>query len=801
VATGNPQSGAKEYPLWISDTWYILVDRNGKCKSLCAEGALGFVIQLQSDVNQDHHVALKIPRLMGETSRENAYINELAEKELKAVQEIFHKKGATSGLLRADLGSGSLLRGPISIQRGSEEAQQWNGALVFVSFEKGQNPTFCLMKFDGKKPQHYPPNSNACPEIEAAAFEKIREKAKMWSYTVFINSGEVQEAGNGGETNILSVEDALEKSNSAGRTWYTCLPSVMYNWAPVTLQEAISTNERGGPWNKGKHFALIERVCQGLVTLHSKGMLHADVRPANMVYVGAADDPDKYYLSDYGSFSDPGARASDREATGNTVLGPVVSGERISAFYAPERRHSREREAANMAVIYNPNTVGDLYVILGWGSELIDPETKKPKDDLTKYVGPSSSRKQEQEDQSDLVEGDRIQVREYIFDVEEEWHVGNKQILKCKGRFWKIYHGRIVVESRDRFEEWDSFPIPRTVELRQWSAATDLYSLGAMALYSVFCDSVYKQGDKIVNNSGSKDITQNTISEIHSKLEKDFREMLLYLESPPYFNAIWPELEWMRFQLETRLAKGGLTEENLAKQLFKRYTDERTSQKEEKNLELKEAVVELVGRITQSVPGAREVVRALDYDLGTFIFFIHFVLCCLHRQKDVIVDENWKWMDIKTNGPFAEDRLEKPKSGGAATKALERIKRISKLIDDRLLSGLKVEPPREQSSDPEKDSEELTTKNIPQFDPRPTPAILVELNQTKAKLGETTKKFDKTMDTLGETAEKLDQTEKRLSSFRNSVDEALAILSPWWSFFSIERLKKTLLHAKEADKP
>jgi hypothetical protein len=61
------------YNLWINDEAFIRVDREGRCLNYCAEGSLGLIVQLLSD-KSDKSWALKIPRLVGETHRENAYI-------------------------------------------------------------------------------------------------------------------------------------------------------------------------------------------------------------------------------------------------------------------------------------------------------------------------------------------------------------------------------------------------------------------------------------------------------------------------------------------------------------------------------------------------------------------------------------------------------------------------------------------------------------------------------------------------------------------------------------------------------
>jgi serine/threonine protein kinase len=104
-----------------------------------------------------------------------------------------------------------------------------------------------------------------------------------------------------------------------GKTWYSCLPSVAYSWAPGTLQEAISLGKRGN-WKITKQFSLMKRLCGGLYKLHSEKMLHADLRPANIEYEGDPKVPTNYVLSDYGSFAETGACASERHPTGGTVL-------------------------------------------------------------------------------------------------------------------------------------------------------------------------------------------------------------------------------------------------------------------------------------------------------------------------------------------------------------------------------------------------------------------------------------------------------------------------------------------------
>lgn len=719
--------------LWINDDWYIPVDDEGKCAGPCAEGALGFVIQLQSAENPNYHMALKLPRLMGETHRENAYICDLMEKELRSVQEVFRGGGKPDGLLNAAVGGRSPTQGPISTERGIPEALAWDDAIIFVHYKKGQNPNFCLVKKDGRKIDHFPRSAD-CPVKSVEMFNSIKECAKNlatkrdWANSVFIDFGEVKtetEAESANQPAIFPIKYALE-NDPYGRIWYTCIPSIMYGWAPGTLQEAISLGLRGEKWDVRKHLLLVENMCRGLYALHSKGMLHADVRPANIVYQGDPTNPNSYSLSDYGSFAKTGARAPERFPQGGTVMGPVVGGERTSAFYAPERRSGHEQEIADTAVVYNPGDGTNLYIILGWRSNLIDSNTNKPDETVTKYVNPRPKSQKSDKDYSStlLQKGDRIQVREYIFElVDDEWSVEDKQILVCSKKFWKIYHGRIVVNSTDRFKTLDWFPIPRIVKLLQWSASTDLYSLGALALYSVYRGIQHRAADAFTetSDSNSKEKGQDhykSTAEASSKIEEDFRQMLTYLASPPYFDTIWPELEWLRREMEAQFQNEGLNAVEFANLPFRRHdeADRQLSDSIASQRTLREAVVYVVRRLTQTVPGARHLVAAFDYDLGPFIFYIHFVLCCLHRQSDMNIRKEWEtWMEIK---PFSIDRREQPSSDGAVFKALERLEEIkNNIVGDRLLSELR-------SND----------KEIPEYNPEPDQTIRVQLTELREQV-------------------------------------------------------------------
>jgi hypothetical protein len=504
-------------------------------------------------------------------------------------------------------------------------------------------------------------------------------------------------------------------------------------WAPGTLQEAISLGRRG-KWDIAKHLSLMSRLCQGLSKLHSENMLHADLRPANIAYTGDPEKPNNYVLSDYGSFAETGARASDGRPTGGTVLGPVVGTERVSPFYAPERRAGREREAADVAVIWDSGGGENLDIVLGWRSKLLDPETSTvpidPRADLEKFDdtspeypadGAQSVRRAQAQKEAErvhstanlLTEGDRIQIRDYIFDVVKSTDIDDKQILECKRRCWKIYHGRIVVSHDETFPLPTYFPITRTVELLQWSAATDLYSLGALSLYSVYRD------DKVSRDDNHQ------LKESNLLIEESFREMLRYLENEEYFNSIWPELEWFRRQLEEKLAEyDGKSREDFSNAQFKRQDSTKPADDRQT---LKGEAIALVRRLTQTVPGTRRLAEAFEFKLGPFIFFIHFVLCCLHRRSELHEPEKWE------EKPFCASRAEKPSADGGASLAWERLGRIRDLIV------------RYGSNLAELDTDR---SDIPPFEPRPEPTLRVAIYNLTQRYDQTVNQFEERVASL-----------------------------------------------------
>lgn len=70
-----------EARIFLNNNLYIGVDRSGYCYTF-AEGALGCVVEVKDSTVPGYVRAFKLPRLLADTVRENAHIEDLMQKEV-----------------------------------------------------------------------------------------------------------------------------------------------------------------------------------------------------------------------------------------------------------------------------------------------------------------------------------------------------------------------------------------------------------------------------------------------------------------------------------------------------------------------------------------------------------------------------------------------------------------------------------------------------------------------------------------------------------------------------------------------
>ena len=219
-----------------------------------------------------------------------------------------------------------------------------------------------------------------------------------------------------------------------------------------------------------------------------------------------------------------------------------------------------------------------------------------------------------------------------------------------------MFHDRIVVlDDTEELTDTAILAVPRTVELKQMSAATDIYGIEPVCLYTVFCNGAdpERKWDEAV-------------------LDDKFGEMIAAFENPTYFNQLWPRLEHLRRQLEEHAEKRTRPED----MPHKPYDP---LGKEDGNvMTLHRASIRDVRNMINAVPGVFNILRVLKYNVAHFVFFMHFVLCCLHRRSDINGESHVPGKTALL--PFCQNRLVKPSEDGPASAAFKRLEALEDIV-------------------------------------------------------------------------------------------------------------------------
>lgn len=636
--------------IWVSEEWFISVDDKGYVIGPCFEGMLGCVLQLKHGKG-DAVAAMKIPRLLADTIEENAYICKLTEDEEDAVRKINTVGGRIAGLVSSQF----FQTNPLIKRRSTQnsfypEAQKQHDHVIFISFEQDKKPRFCSVDFKENKFSVFP---QGCKEdfqknVSADDWQSFIQQTQKdhqpdFSRTMF-RWHDPKEREPRGEL-IKSLMTQHTES-----IWYAALPSIIFEWAQGNLQETITKGETID-WTLDRHFTLFEQVLNGVRFLHTHHMIHGDIRPANVMCIGS-QLPENFRLGDYGSYGREWQAIAGKESPGGlTLVGPAIGRQRETPFYSPERRAGNEFESANVAVIKkveanNPTQDYNYLLLLGWRSELITDRGEV--NGIVNDLMDSWLQGAEGFSPAQLQKGDRLRVRNYLFEIVQAGITENDlKIYRCSGRYAEILHDRLIVyKEGDEINDWTIIDLSNYVEFHQWSAATDLYSVGALSLYCVFSCGLQRQP------GGNR------------SLDRLFVEMIEILESVPYFKFFWEELETFRQTVETLYDKQPQPSPQEAADSPVLRRDSTGNQT------LFDMALHATNNILQSTPKARIILEQFDMNVAHFLLFMHFGLACLHRQSH---------MPSQTEGsmgPFAKDRAEPPEENGAANRAFQRLVKI-----------------------------------------------------------------------------------------------------------------------------
>lgn len=691
------------YKLYIDEKWYIPVDDKGYCIGLCYEGALGVVVQLRNDKGGIY--ALKIPRLLADTLKENSYICELLNEEERNVSEIFTTQDeiGRDGLLRGALLKDKIIQAPIQSSNSIyEEARAQNGQIIAVQYNKGKMPRFVGIKTEESGEVSIFPESIEKKELPIKTtedFSKLKENAvdngSPWKKTIVL----YEPRENRKKVAYIDVIDFLKEEGPVEKLWYVGLPSIVYEWGNSTLSEVI-INQKNTGWHLVEYLEVTKTLLSGLNSLHHRNVIHSDIRPANIMHIGNADNPLNYKLIDYGSFNrhDFGIDKDHKvdKTNHDRILGPTLSKERMSPFYAPERRADIEKENADTAVFLCEDKE-NVRILLGWRTDLLDGEHIKDVilDELRGFEFPSMKGNTNTYDPALLIPGDKIQVREYIFQIEDvAINEHGNRILLCSKEYWKIFHGKIITSAKEEIPNESWMSIPRTKELRQWSFATDIYGIGSIFFYLLFW--------------GGTEVEDQKLAEI------EFAEMLNELDSVPFFKNMWVDLAPLCAQIEEFYEKD-IDKKDIDSFVFNPEDYLALSKEVKKENIQKKSFLEYAKYITflltYSVKGTRKILKLLDYNYIYFIYAMHFGLCSIHRRVSLFNDEdNNEIMTEETMVknrknivyPFCKSRVNnRIDKNDAVSKASSYVENFIKILNSKKFKSFKLGEAERERNNPQ----------------------------------------------------------------------------------------------------
>lgn len=734
--------------LWISPEWAIPVDANGYVRGECYEGAFGCVIALEPRNPLRGRIALKFPKLNHDTVRDNGFVASVVSEEIDNIEAIAGA-GPPECLIPIAGGVASQpLRGSVQLSQviaPEAEGSAQHGHVFFVSFEKGKKPRFLLVRLaEGQKSLSerlsvHPKEARAAIEPflsddvwKAMANAAVRGAPEFRSLSYCLVDEQPHRVVVGkASVECAEVSPAMNPV-STWRCWFAGVPSVVFPWAPRTLQQDLSSGALC-KWSMTDIYDLFDRTSGGLYELHKNGRIHGDLRPANLLAGESVDPIARFLIADYGSFCNSGPRAiaTDSTSKGNTIAGPAVAAARTSPFYAPERRTGIERETADVAIVSSGLTGNRYGICLGWRRDVVDASSgqvvKAVREALADFVKeianvaakgatqPNSLGRRHSDES--IRQGDRIRVRDYVFEVEASRSVVLERpdasgrmhfaLFACPPRYARVLNDRLTILDDTRIADQTVIPLSSYFELWQWSAATDVFGLGALSLYCVFSsqmqaaaipDAGTKRGPASPSGDGGAVVVDER------EIVVRFGEMMRILESVPYFCSFWSELAKFYTEIQSIVSSGPAVFANDVGAESRASASARIQQ-------LREFAQKAVHNLVQSAPNVRIVLGRFGWNMAHFLLFMRFVLACLHRRDHLPAPS-------ADQAPFCESRAERPSSDGGVLRARKAIVELRGWLSrSELFSHFVCQP-----------------DVIPEFDPRSDGEIRIQNNELRRLL-------------------------------------------------------------------
>jgi serine/threonine protein kinase len=698
------------HALYINASYAIEVDAAGFCISTVYEGALGMVVQVHDAAGQ--HLALKIPRLIADTHRENAHIARLMEKERDTVLLASSKGAGNNGLLEAQRATPGVLEKQIHFETPIDDAQkkkQANGFLL-VQFSKGKAPRFVNVRRGEKGAEIYPPEALKNPELQQ--FINFFSDSEFWENCEDLNlhrnklrfahiltfPSPAQKDG----ISVHALDPGVDGAAGAS-SWYAFLPSLLFEWCASSFQQDIQESGCTAGWSLSQQLEFCQRILRGIIFLHSDEnkprFLHGDIRPANILYHHSTKtrEPAGYSLIDYGSLNQADIMAGNGGGGSNTSIpGPTVIPTRYSIFYSEERGQAEEKEFGEVVVWKHTDRYN--IVMVAWRD--LTPEELAPEFERyeTEMISLLEEREQAAGNETEGLKnpgpghwpakGDSVRIRDYVFVIRKGAHFspagkGLVQVFLCDHEYYKVVHNSLSVRVDDS-DEWQEEPsgalrrmsISRVTQMKQVGPAADLYSFGVLVLYVLYWN-------------GKRRKNGETVKEERQKVEGDFKEIVSAMASKAWMNQIWRRLDAMCHNLEQQLPK--IIRSNLDPTKVDWEKMEKGARPEldfdsndSKWKSVADDIKSTVELILINIPSTSVIYESLTEDVTapgangadinkaknpakdsvTFLFLIHYVMCCLHRKDHMPKNETSVF-----GKPFCANRLRDVNANWEGSKA------------------------------------------------------------------------------------------------------------------------------------
>ena len=720
----------------VHEDYLFEIDESGYFSGQCYEGALGVVLKI--GLRNSGWRALKLPRVLADSDRENYFIAALMADELKNAGKV----GAPPELLALESNK-SLLQRMATTGTLEKPLRQ----MLLAQLPKARRPRFCAIVFDheGNVVELRPD----LPELQwlkasGGEWRKILGAAAIEANvaTHCMVIGGQSEGGTirGAEARIPDGSTPTWRSLEAGRpssssrpAWFLGLPTPVYHWWGGTLEQAVRIGARGS-WPFKDHLHFIERIANGLDALYQFKLVHCDLRPANIMFHSQPKIVGNYRLIDYATFGEAPAIDSGVAAEGKedqrdrTVLGGGVAEARQSPFYAPERRVGRESEDCDTVLTLTRQDVAKLLtkermgkraykwlVHAGFRAKMFtDIAGAEPGEEWTGELRDQidAALNGEQRPMTSSLgwrAGDRVRVRDFVFEIETVDYGPAGLTFLCS-KAWLVYSNRVFVPLADSGSLSDApsavHAVSRLMVLQKWSAATDLYSLGVLLLYSLFYNS-----------------SEALPPERQAHKDSEFANMIAVLSSPIYARAMIPRL-WVGVDLLRTLAekepyrnRNKFPPDHILRlphpleipsgHDVDGATDSKTNVEEFLKL--------VANSFASSTPGLSQVLLVVNRNVAHFILALHVVLALMHRREDfdVASDDPGPGEGIWREELIARNRVEEP-SGEVIARVRALLERVQAVLNDPLVNEIVIQ-----------------ANKITQYEPASEATVILERQETQ----------------------------------------------------------------------